>query len=949
MNNIKPFWSWNDKLEKEELVRQIELMKESGIEGFFMHARGGLKTEYMGKDWFDCIKACMDKADELNMDAWAYDENGWPSGFANGEVPKKSLDFQQKRLETVFLNKGDELPENLLGFYKLSENSFERINTAEDGCFAVYYTVNPYYIDTFNPDVINCFINETHEKYYEHFGDRFGKSLKGFFTDEPQYGHDITPWSTIFPELFLKKYGYSLTENIPFLYFDFDGAKKFRSDFYNMAAKQFRTSFIKQMYDWCSEHNCKLTGHLMDEDNFLTQITSTGGVMACYEYLHEPGIDWLGKHVSTPFIPKQLGSTARQLGRKTLTESFAGCGWDVSLNELKWIMQWQMVNGVTSLCPHLEGYSLKGERKRDYPASVFYQLPWFKDAYKPFADFICKTGTVLDEGKEEAPILLIEPLQTAYTIHNPKNSSEINNLQRNFENITNELSDNHLLYHYGDEIIMEHFGSVKNDKLVIGNCEYDTVIMPYMNSMTESTLKLLAEFSENGGKLYFVGKMPSLVMGRNDERLKSLNAEKANLNTIKKEYGFADISSDGKENGNIHYTKRIMDNGGRIYYLVNLSDKEQIVTVNTKEDNVYIYDVITEKAIETDGKLTFAPYQSYMLIASKTVKPEKADSRKIEYISINNEFKASESTVNALTLDFCRYKIDGGEWQPETAVIILQRKLLELKKPCKIELEFSFNAESGALTDNICLCAETPEKYELLINGKPFEFKDGGYYIDKSIRKSNISDYVIDGKNTVTLKGEFYQSEDVYRVLFTPGIHESELNKLTYDTELESIYITGSFGVRAEDEVSYGERKAIFAGKRFTLTEMPKTVDISKITESGFWFFSGAMELKNKFSVEKKENTKYVLSLRKLNAPAAVIEVNGKRCATLMFAPFSADISEYIKDGENELKITLLSGNRNLLGPHHKPQGEICFVGPWTFKEAGGFTENYNFIEFGIL
>lgn len=187
---------------------------------------------------------------------------------------------------------------------------------------------------------------------------------------------------------------------------------------------------------------------------------------------------------------------------------------------------------------------------------------------------------------------------------------------------------------------------------------------------------------------------------------------------------------------------------------------------------------------------------------------------------------------------------------------------MELKRPCKIELEFSFNAENGALTDNICLCAETPESFEFLINGKPFKFKDSGYYIDKSIRKSNISDYVTEGKNTITLKGEFYQSEDVYRVLFTPGIHESELNKLTYDTELESIYITGSFGVRAESEISYGERKSIFAGKNFTLTEMPKTVDISKITESGFWFFSGSMELTEITTVNKRKTQNMCFRLR---------------------------------------------------------------------------------------
>ena len=117
------------------------------------------------------------------------------------------------------------------------------------------------------------------------------------------------------------------------------------------------------------------------------------------------------------------------------------------------------------------------------------------------------------------------------------------------------------------------------------------------------------------GKLYFIGEMPSHVNGVKDELLKRLKAEKADLNAIKKEYGFANVTTDGKENKNIHYTKRVTDNGDRIYYLVNLSDEEQTVTVNTNEDNVYLYDVITEKATETDGKLTFAPYASFMLLA----------------------------------------------------------------------------------------------------------------------------------------------------------------------------------------------------------------------------------------------------------------------------------------------------------------------------------------------
>ena len=43
-----PFWSWNEKLRAEESVRQTVLMDEAGIGGYFMHARGGLQTEYMG-------------------------------------------------------------------------------------------------------------------------------------------------------------------------------------------------------------------------------------------------------------------------------------------------------------------------------------------------------------------------------------------------------------------------------------------------------------------------------------------------------------------------------------------------------------------------------------------------------------------------------------------------------------------------------------------------------------------------------------------------------------------------------------------------------------------------------------------------------------------------------------------------------------------------------------
>ena len=79
-----PFWSWNDRLDRDELVRQIRLMDEGGWGGFFMHSRLGLQTPYMGPAWLDSVRASVAEARARGMQAWLYDEDKWPSGYAGG-------------------------------------------------------------------------------------------------------------------------------------------------------------------------------------------------------------------------------------------------------------------------------------------------------------------------------------------------------------------------------------------------------------------------------------------------------------------------------------------------------------------------------------------------------------------------------------------------------------------------------------------------------------------------------------------------------------------------------------------------------------------------------------------------------------------------------------------------------------------------------------------------
>ena len=162
-NKPIPFWSWNDKLEKEELERQIEWMDQNGIGGFFMHARAGLKTEYLSKEWFDCIRVCCRKAEELGMDAWAYDENGWPSGFAGGELLKDKENLA--RYLTYGVGVYDE---TAFVSYALDGDALTVTEQGEN-CLNVYLHLSVSNTDILNPDVVDKFIEAVKKaaKYFE--------------------------------------------------------------------------------------------------------------------------------------------------------------------------------------------------------------------------------------------------------------------------------------------------------------------------------------------------------------------------------------------------------------------------------------------------------------------------------------------------------------------------------------------------------------------------------------------------------------------------------------------------------------------------------------------------------------------------------------------------------------------------------------------------------------
>ncbi len=983
-----PFWSWNDKLDPETLKWQIQEMDKAGLGGYFMHARGGLQTEYLSEEWMKCIEACIHEGNRLGMSSWCYDEDGWPSGFAGGAVTAlgdlyhvRWLEMEEVRKETLF-------DSHVLGVYSFDAKNQHcsrtglpaDVDAVPEGQqqFLVRHASNPYYIDILNEKVVKAFLDSTYEEYHARFKEDFGKGMPGFFTDEPQFARGKLPWSYILPERFQEKYGYDVLDVLPALFLNCTGFEKVRYDFWSLVSELFVTSFAKQIFDWCEAHHCQFTGHVMQEDGLHAQMSATAGAMPFYEYMHIPGMDWLRRKIGSPVTPKQVGSVANQLGKKfVLSETFALCGWDVSFEELKWIAEWQYVNGVTMMCQHLEGYTLRGLRKRDYPPSLFFQQSWWEE-YRHFNDYFARLSMLLTEGSSATDVLLLHPLKSGWIAYDGTPGKRIEQLDQDFVYATETLSALHVTHHYGDETLLQKYGRVEGNRFILGECSYKAVLLPSMISLDPSTVELLNQFIRCGGKVISLGLFPTFCAGVESTVLEELRGKVQQagspeaLHALLLELRIPSlriVNKDG-EISSIHYLQRNLG-ATQVYFMVNL-DQHQTFPAEIRMKGcgkVLRYDALKAETEDVycsfDGEYTrfsttFLPMQSHIFLMTL---PE--DTAALPHpgsqIRLNpgKEWSIESSDLNSLTLDYCSYRIDRGEWQGPIHTIQLMDRLLNLKRACDISLRFTFEIDMDINRNReFYLIVETADEFTLCVNGQKVEYRDIGWWKDTSFRKIDIKNHIQTGMNEVLLERKFYQSQKVYDVLFGENVLETEKNKMTYDVELESIYLVGDFGVRSKSGTTYGERKAIFTDGPFVITDMPQKVMHGSLTEQGFYFFAGSIKLSQEIQVKKEAGRRILLDLGHPHAIMSKVFVNGQCAGPILWAPYTVDITDSVTEGENRITVQLFSGNRNLLGPHHNVIGESYAVSPSSFTDKPGWVDSkettdiwrdrYCFVKFGL-
>lgn len=999
-----PFWSWNDKLQPDEITRQIIEMKQQGMGGFFMHSREGLETEYMGEEWMECIEKAVETAKETGIGAWLYDEDRWPSGAAGGLVPAAGGDnFRAKALEMKRI-KGEFIPEeNVLAIFKLKLDGMNALDYQMlDNTNRFYVTDNEVVVlfakkvsstsewfnndapaDNLNPQAVRSFLDTTYEMYKKHVGEEFGNAIPGIFTDEPGVSYFIpdaasevlnpvlarVPWTDGFSEVFEKSRGYDLLKHLPCLFYDSSFSPKVRHDFWRTVTEQFVFAFSKQIGEWCENNDLVFTGHFMQENDLFGSTRMCGAIMPHFEYQRIPGIDMLCEQTDEYLTVKQSTSVANQFGRKhVLTETYGCTGWKFTFEGQKWVGDWQYILGVTLRCQHLALYSLRGCRKRDYPPAFSYNTCWWK--YNNVAeDYFARLGLMLSEGKAVRDLLVIHPVSTAWARMCSKNEYEIRALGQKFNQLSKALCAFHFDHDFGDEMLMSKWARTEYDRLYVNQASYKIVLIPGMDTIFDSTLRILWDFLDGGGKIISMTPHPYMIEGEKTDKtskrldkffshqgirvVNELNELSLCLESLlSREVSILD--ENGIQAQKILYMQR---NAGEreIFGFVNndlnTAHKTEIhlnCAGDVEEWDLLNGRVKAVKSYVKDGKTVFnsefGPVGSKVYVVNKKTgsveqcKPKDMFPLRNERISasyIGPKCDFSRTWPNALTLDMCRYKISGSVWSETMPVWEAQRKVREAlgmrqvyknrlpqrykwiyeKHPgdgTSVSFQFEFGIKDLPKAQ-IFAVIERSGEFEIYVNGRIIEKRPEGWYLDRSFDKIPI-DYLEEGINVITLDCRYRN-----------------------DMEMEDIYIIGDFGVDLTT--------------RFIVKE-PAVLHMGDWCAQGYPHYCGSIIYKGVYDYAPSDlHAKAILTLGRHSAVTVEIRINGLTAGHIPWrAADGLDITSFLNEGVNMIEIEVMGSPRNLLGPLHQAAGHK----PWTdwsvFRTEGSeFCDEYVLQQYGLM
>lgn len=982
-----PFWAWNTHMTEEKLASSIDVMARMGMGGFFIHPRFGLCNEYLGEEYIYLVTTAVKKAKELNMYAWLYDEDCWPSGFAGGKVTDKA-EHRAKRLlispnvycddnkellatfDIVFNKKGEMLSFEFAGDKSTAGILYYAYKvTAEDD---PWYN-NQSYSDILSEKTTERFIDLTHEVYKKALGSEFGKTIPGIFTDEPHFekkrlstydvGDAHLAWTDDFDEKFKERFGKSILPLIPELFWNNAyGNSDVRYLYHRLTSDLFYESFIKPVSEWCRKNNLMLTGHLCGEDSLLSQTECNGDAMLAYTCFDIPGFDILCGRIELT-TANQVRSVANQYGRKQISSELYGVtGWACDFRDYKFQGDWQTAFGVSVRAHHLAWESMKGEGKRDYPASINYQSPWYED-FSFVENHYSRINSLLEGSINIIRVAVVSPLESFWLHYGCRTNNEeaARQIENNYENVTKWLLTSMINFDFLSESVLEKSDISIGDSLTVGEANYEVIIVPGCETLRANTVNILSEFVKQGGNVIFMGKLPNMVDAKISRDISKMFSNCSLIPFYRSELmdALADTreiflknknSGTDCENFICSYRMReecrwlflahIAHNADswqdRAYYKA-LSGKEDIIikikgaytpvlynTVNATVNKIPYY----VKDGYTYIDYTIHAYESLLIKLEKyTVEEFKYNDTKITTlceVAIPHSVKYVLSDENVFLLDRAEFSLDGSGFERETDILRID-KLIRCRlgmfedywiqpyaKPADtqkhyVELMFQFESRMD-VTDSF-LALENAENAEIIFNGDVIKCLPCGYYADKEIKKIHLGKIKY-GNNILKIKLPFGER-----------------------TNLENCYVLGDFGVKVN-----GCEKVIIPRE--------EKLTFSSVTNQSLAFYSGNITYKIPITTNGED---IFIHLNNYRGAAIKVRADGKDCGYIVYPPYDLRICD-IEKGTHVLEFVLLGNRANTFGPLHNADLETTWIGYQDWRTEGDkWCDEYILNELGIM
>ena len=757
-------------------------------------------------------------------------------------------------------------------------------------------------------------------------------------------------------------FGDDVLDTLPAVLFDAaDGSSpQTRWRFHDHHTQRFVDGFAAPLGRWCEDHGLALTGHLMEEPRLASQSRWVGEVMRSLRHFQLPGIDMLCdfREYTTA---KQAQSVARQCGRPgVLSELYGVTHWDFPFAGHLRQGNWQAALGVTVRVHHLTWYSMAGEAKRDYPASIGRHMPWWSE-YPAVEDHFARVAVALQTGRPVCRVAMLHPIESHWVAEGPTtdHAEDQAMLERGFAETLSTLLEGQIDADLIAESLLEELcPGQASHPLTVGEMTYEAVVLPPLLTMRATTLARLESFVEAGGTVISLGTPPKLVDAlpsdaaiRAAERWLRCDGDPQRLLSAVMPWRDVELRNNFRRIDGAVYQLREEDEGRRILFICSTrkaSDFDSLLERESDYDGLTLrirgrwrvehLDTRTGESVEpgeawTDDGWTALqvdlPIAAHLLLRLHPADAPKTPCAKTtwrEHARLQGPMPITLSEPNVLVLDRPAWRLDEGDWQPCVDVLRadnlaraglgmplrsgeIAQPWIDPATPTGHRITVRYTVRSDVTVEAPLIALERLAAARITLDGHAIPSKAAGFYVDEDIP-------------TVALPS------------LAVGDHTLEIEwPVDARQGLEACYLLGDFGVTV-------------AGTEARITAPPRELSFGDWTNQGLPFYGGNVTYHCRLN---RPVADAALHVPRFAAPLLALDSDGKRLGLILAKPFRLVLPAG-KPGPMSLDITCFGDRVNTFGTLHNSKVHERWCGPPAWRTEGEeWTDGYVIRPSGLL